>query len=350
MNEQINAEFRSQTYHSVADMGESAWETLSAGRPFQSARWYQYGERVMNTCTPVTIVLSLNEKPVARATFWLVRDEPLPVPGWLRAVLGPILQRWPLLICRSPLSNSSGLILPEGPLREQALERITEEARSAAERLHCSFVLFYSIEAEEAKAGWPPGFMILEDPEPGTRMERKWDSIEQYLQTGGRRNRQHYRRSLRGAERAGIRTECRNSVSDIEQALKLIHRVEKEHHSPANPWMRQMLENLPFIGGTCVQSFSGERLVGCGLLLYEGETQLATALGHAQDVPYVYFQVIYTGLQEAFEKRVRWLRWGSGGYAIKRRLGFTMESNNSVLCLGINPVFRSIAGLAAAFF
>ena len=71
--------FISQTYNSVANIGDAAWDALSAGKPFQSAHWYQYGERVMDACTPVYVILSLNGQPVARGTFWLVCEEPLNV-------------------------------------------------------------------------------------------------------------------------------------------------------------------------------------------------------------------------------------------------------------------------------
>jgi hypothetical protein len=121
--------------------------------------------------------------------------------------------------------------------------------------------------------------------------------------------------------------------------------VEKEHKSATNPWIRNMLENLPLIGGTFVKASIADRLVGCGVLCYDGGTQLALALGHARDVPNVYFQLIYAGLQEAFEKQVRRLRWGSGAYAVKRRLGFELENNNYLVVHGSNRLYQSIANL-----
>ncbi len=45
-----------------------------------------------------------------------VKDgEWMPVSAFLRKGLAPLFRRWPLLICRSPLSNACGLVLPKDP-------------------------------------------------------------------------------------------------------------------------------------------------------------------------------------------------------------------------------------------
>ena len=45
------------------------------------------------------------------------------------------------------------------------------------------------------------------------------------------------------------------------------------------------------------------------------------ALGLEDDVPSGYFLLLYTALQEAFEHNVRLVRFGSGAYDVKRRMG-----------------------------
>ena len=338
-------QFEILTVYKVDEVGAEGWDQLSAGRPFQSAAWYRFGERVMADCSPIYIILMLDKQPVARGTFWLVRNEPLPVAPILRRVLAALLQRWPLLICRSPLSNSSGLILPEGRLGALALQKIADAARLEARRRRCSFLLFDYLNEAETRSGWPPEYRLVTLSDPGTLMNQKWASFEEYLQAQGKKDRQHYKHSRRAAEQAGIRVERCERVAEVEQALRLIRAVEKEHHSPANPWIRGLLEALPMTGGTFMRASIADRLVGCGVLVYDGETQLALALGHAREIPFVYFQLLYAGLQEAFEKRVRRLRWGSGAYDVKRRLGFEIEHNNQLVVCGSNPFFRGIASL-----
>ncbi|MGB8982813.1 MAG: hypothetical protein WCC12_13125, partial [Anaerolineales bacterium] len=51
------------------------------------------------------------------------------------------------------------------------------------------------------------------------------------------------------------------------------------------------------------------------------------------------FMLLYTALQEAFENNVRLVRFGSGAYDIKRRLGFHLEDTNHAMV--------SMAGLPA---
>jgi hypothetical protein len=52
--------------------------------------------------------------------------------------------------------------------------------------------------------------------------------------------------------------------------------------------------------------------------------------------------LLYESLSVAFEHRVRLLRWGSGAYDIKRRLGFELEANNNTAFITTNPVVNFI--------
>ena len=108
----------------------------------------------MADCRPIYIILTLGNRPIARGTFWVVRNEPLPVSPLVRMWLAPSLRRRPLLICRSPLSNSSGLILPEGPWQESALKMIAQAASKELRKLDGSFLIFDYLDGEpDKKAG-----------------------------------------------------------------------------------------------------------------------------------------------------------------------------------------------------
>ncbi|KAF0107883.1 MAG: hypothetical protein FD146_1514 [Anaerolineaceae bacterium] len=336
------------TARSVAEIGPVAWDALSGERPFQSYRWAAYGERVMAGCPPFYITALVDEKPAARGTFYLVRQEPLPLPRLVRAPAAGLLRRWPLLICRTPLANLSGLLLPGGPERERTRGLVAASALEEARRRNASFLLFDFLEAGDARApGWPDGFSSLAVSDPGMWMRAEWDSFEAYLAAGDKKSRQHYKRSLREADRLGIRVERRRSVSDIEAVLPLIRNVEKKFGAASNPWARGMMEHMDMVESTFLEARIGSRLVGCGLLVYDNGAQMAAALGLAEGVPYVYFALVYESLREAFEKKVRLLRWGSGAYEVKQRLGFNREQNNSIALAGIRPLSRFIARLAS---
>jgi predicted N-acyltransferase len=340
------SDFEIQILNRVEAVAPEAWESLGGSLPFQSRQWYAFGEKVMADCPFFSIIVHQAGRPVARAAFWLVREEPLPLPGALRAILRPVLRRRPLLICRSPLANISGLILPAGPERAAVLERLLSNVLAVAREHACSFVLFDFVEAAELERPWPAGLRTASVAEPGTWMPFHWDSLEAYLADGNKDDRQHYKRSLRKAAELGICVQRRPNVSNLEQALALIRGVEARHGAAPSPWMKSLLEHLPEAGGTFLEAVIGNRLVGCGALFYDGEAQLATALGLAEDVPYVYFALVYASLEEACERRVRLLRWGSGAYEVKRRLGFRLETNNHAVFAGTRPTSALIARLA----
>jgi hypothetical protein len=334
---------------SVAEVGVDAWDALSAGRSFQSARWYRFGENAMAGCQPVYIILSLDHQPVARATFWLVRAEPLPVPSVIRSLLAPTFRRWPLLICRSPLSNTSGLILPDAPCRENALRIIAETAFIQLHRLGGSFLLFDYLEPDQVKwAGWPARSRPMVIAGPGTRLTLGPGGFEAYLHSNRKfRINQHFRRSSQAAADLGIQVRRQAAFDGSAGALALIRNVERRHASTPNPWAAPMLAQMQMVEGTWLTASIGNRLVGCMLLMADNGAQIATLPGLTEDVPYAYFMLLYEAIQDAFEKNLTCLHWGSGAYETKRRLGFELEYNNNVVYQGNGPIPGLIARMVA---
>jgi hypothetical protein len=338
-------EFEIQITHSVEEIEKAEWNSLSNDLPFSSHAWYKFGERAMSGCPPTYLTVYKCSQPIARATFWLVPDEPLPVPRPARPLLQAYIRRRPLFICRSPLSNSSGLALPESPLRESSLAAIIHAAHAEFKAQKGSLLLFDFIPGN-CTHDWPPGYVPVAVSDPGMVMHLQENSFEAYLAAGNKKDRQHYRRSLRQAEGLGIRVTRRNHVTNTQEALLLIRNVEKKHGASPNPWIEGMFENLHLVESTWLEARQDGRLVGCGLLLYDQDAQLAAALGLADDVPYAYFQLVYASLQEAFSRQVRTLCWGSGAYEVKRRLGFSPETTNHAI-VQTPKWFRPFLNLAA---
>jgi predicted N-acyltransferase len=330
----------------INESDPTEWDRLGGGLPFQSARWHRFGEQVMADCPFFYITLTLDSQPLGRGTFILIRDEPLPLPPLVRSLLRPTLRRWPLLVCRSPLSNQTGLLLPEGPARQAARERILAEAEQIARQERCSFLLCDYVEAEETRQKWPAGYRSVSVADPGTCLPLDWPDFASYLAAGNKKDRQHYKRSLREAEKLGLRVERLPQPSSVEEALPLIRDVETKHGAASNPWVRSLLEHAKIAESAFLEVRRGDQLVGCGLLLYDGGVQLATALGLAEGVPYVYFSLLYESLREAFEKQVRLLRWGSGAYEVKKQLGFQIETNNYSVVQAVHPFLRPLLRLA----
>jgi predicted N-acyltransferase len=342
--------FDIQVFNSVVEVGQAAWDKLGGGQPFTSYRWYRFGEAVMADCIPVYITLSEHGEAVARASFWVIRNEPLPI-TWplVRSTIQAVLRYRPLLICRSPLANASGLILPESPLRHSALEALIGVAKEEARKYKVSFLLFDYLEEEQIHwSDWPKEFSSVAVPDPGTRMEIIWSNFDQYLAHLSPKVRKHYRQYNREAEDLGIKITRHDDITNIEPALALIRSVEKHHHSSPNPWARSLLENANRAGAIWLTARLNDRLVGCELILEDNGTQMVTSLGMAKDVPHIYFLLGYADIRYAIEKKKRFLRWGSGAYDAKRRMGFELEHDNNVIFYGNGIIPGLVARIAAS--
>ena len=335
--------FDFEIFHSVSEINPGEWNRLSAGKPFTSYCWYRYGETVMIDCEPSYLVALQNGQPIARATFWRSPNEPLPIESsFVRKVFQPFFKRWPLLICRSPLISISGLVLPETPLRETAQAALSLKAEQLLKQTGCSFLMFDYLSKDESM-DWCGNLIPMTIPDPGTAMSLSWSSFEAWLQAGNKKDRQHYKRTLREAEKLGIQINRHKSLEhlDVDEALMLIQGVEHRFGSAQNPWARKMIENFNMVEGAIFLTASiGRQLVGCGLVLEDNHAQTNTLLGLDEKVPYVYFMLIYESLKIAFEHNIRLMRLGSGAYEVKHQFGFSTEDNNSLLFRASNLLLQ----------
>jgi predicted N-acyltransferase len=325
---------------SIHEIDAGLWNQLSPGKPFQSHQWYVFGEQVMSDCQPIYLLAYDDNTLIARASLWLMRNEPVPkMLGQLRKAAAGIFKHWPLLICRSPLSYTSGLAMADDQRQKDILAEFGKAALRVASKERASFVLFDYLR-KASLCDWPDHFLTLTDLEPGMNLENRWMSLDEYLASGHKKDRQHYKRVRREADKLGIEVERHSSAENIADALPLIRNVELEHGALPNPWARQMLEHMHMVNSSFLTATIDKQLVGCGLIFEDNDSQMTSLLGLAKDVPYVYFMLLYESLQIAFEHRVSLLRWGSGAYDVKQRLGFSLEDNGSLVFTTVNPYLQ----------
>ncbi len=320
-----------EIFHSVEEVGQETWDHLSAKRPCASYRWYRFGERISTNVKPIYIVLSRKGEPLARATFWLKRQEPLPTSSKIVCYLTEVLlRRWPLLLCRTPWrSGASGLVFPDPPLRDVALTTIVQAAWDQARQHRASFLVFDYLTRSEMKSNsWSETFILTTTPGPGTRLNITRPDFESYLKDLSKSMWKDYRRHCNRAADLGIQVKRHPTVTSLDEAMVLIRNVERRHQSAPDPWARLVLENAHMLDATWLTAEIEGRLVGCGLLLGDRDSRLVTLLGLDYDVRYAYFQLIYEAIRCAIDEEVRLLRGGSGAYEIKQRLGFQLEHNN----------------------
>jgi predicted N-acyltransferase len=328
-----------QIYHRTDEIGEALWNCLGNGLPFTSYSWYRFAEQVLSNDLPVYVILFRNGEPIARGTFWLCWQEPLPVEhSPLRQTLQQVFQRWPLLICRAPIANTSGLILPdESRLRTSALETIACAALDFARKHRASFTFFDYMDDNSAV---PLGFADVIMPNPGTQLRIRWSSFDEYVRQLGKSARKDYSRHMNRARDLGIQVQVATQPSQLEEATTLIRSVESHHHIQPNPCLPHLLKHASLVSSHWLTAEIDKQLVGCGLLLRDGDTCCLAALGLNYDVKYVYFQLFYAAIRTAIETGARVVRGGTNAYEIKERLGFQPETNNHVIFSATNPLLR----------
>ena len=319
--------------HSVEEMGQSEWERLGEDQPFASYHWYRFGEAVLASDVPVYVTLYRTGEPVARATFWLKRQESLPIPSrTVRFLVGRVLRHRPLLACRSPLSSTSGLILPAPPHREAALETILLFAQELERQYRASFLLFDYLDPTLMDwPGWPDRYVRVPNMSPGTQLAVTWRDFESYLTQMSKKRRYNIRRDYRLVAEEGITIAQYPAVMDLDKAMELHRNVNKRYKAPTDSWMRPTMAHADMVDAVWLAAEKEGKLVGCELMLGDRGTWFVTGLGLDHGARNVYFVLGYEDIRYAIEHGARTLRWGSETYDVKNRLGFEPEGNSNLV-------------------
>jgi len=337
--------FDIQVTHSVTEVGQSGWDSLSGGRPFASYRWYRFGEAVLADCSPTYVTLLQEDRPLARATFWLKCREWLQITSpVMRYGAERLLRRWPLFTCEAPLASASGLILPESPLRAAALKAIAETSLKLGKEMDASFSLFgYLDDREVNQPGWPKEFSAVSFPDAETQLLINWHSYDEYLRSLAKSTRRNIRLHGEQAAKMGVVVTIHPDVQELERVVTLVQDVECYHRVSQRPWTRAMLENAGMVDSAWIAARIDGRLVGCCSLIGDGDVQIATLLGLDYSVPqfiYVYYQIMYAAVRCAIERGGRILDGGGGAYELKRRLGFQKLPDDYLLVAAAGKSFR----------
>jgi predicted N-acyltransferase len=318
--------------NSVEQTNPDEWDQLGGNELFSSHRWYRYGEAVLPNDTPYYLTVMDGDQKVARATFWLKKEEALPVASPLVSKwINRIFRRWPLLICSSPLANTGGLILPDSDDNSEIISLMMAELKEISIRERVSFLTFDFVNKKQTEqlssAG---GLHPITLSEPGTRLEIRWSSFKEYLKTLSNSDRKSYRRAVNRAKALGIEVRRLTEVTEIDRAIALIREHDARYKSPTLPWIRRMLENASMVESIWLAAYVGDKLIACGLLLGDRGTWVATALGRDYDYDYAYFVLGYESIRHVIESGGQLMRWGTGAYDYKKRLGFELEDTNYV--------------------
>lgn len=314
----------------ISAAAQDTWDRAAGDRPFASYAWYGFCETVLVDYKPFYIIVSHQGEPVARSTFWVAPREPLPIASKaVRTALQPIFRHWPLFVCRSPLVNGSGLILPEPPLQETALSMMAQAAQKIGQQHHASFTIFDYL--EPTSLNWPPGYTHYSAFDPSTYLDIRWSDFKSYLADLSQSARKDYRRHNNRAIDQGIKITIQDTITELDRALALIRSVEQHHQTPPNTAASKLFKYASQMHGQWITAHIDDQLVGCGLLLGNGPWRYLTLLGLDYSVNYVYFQLFYAAIQTAIESGTNVLYAGSGAYDFKQRLGFQIKHDNHLV-------------------
>src|SRR5512134_973162 len=148
-----------QTFKSIHEIDPQIWDRIVAGRGFQSHHWYQFGERAMAESERTYLIAWNGDIPIASTALFKVHNEPLPLPEVARRFMASVLKHRPLLVCRSPLADTSALLLPGEPARDEALTVLAQAAQDQFKEQRCSFLVFDYLLTEQLRyPAWPAGF------------------------------------------------------------------------------------------------------------------------------------------------------------------------------------------------
>jgi hypothetical protein len=99
--------------HHIREVDEGVWDESIGGSRFKAivvSLWRTGHGRLPS----FYVLVFQGPRLVGRAALWKVRNEPLPkMPALLRRSLAALVRVWPLLICRSPLAFTQGIVLAD---------------------------------------------------------------------------------------------------------------------------------------------------------------------------------------------------------------------------------------------
>ncbi|NDJ62201.1 MAG: hypothetical protein GYB67_13830 [Chloroflexi bacterium] len=326
----FDVKFEIDVFHAMREVDPAVWDAVNT-RPFTSWHWNRFCENLYPDDQPLYILLSHHGEPVATAAFWFIRREILPpLPIVMRYGVEALLQRWPLLVCRAPVANVSGLTLPSSPLYGAALRALVDAVQAyISEQGGVSFLLFDYLDAQQAQSErWANRYSFIDFSEPGTYLDLPHPDFDSYVQQLGKSARKDFRRHTNRASDAGIEIKAHDAIVGANEARPLIRNVESHHGSTPNPLTDGLLNgSFADLDAVWLTAEQNGQMIGCGLLIGERGAKFLTLLGLDYDVKYTYFQLMYAAIRHAIESDTQRLYGGSGAYELKQRLGFQLKED-----------------------
>jgi predicted N-acyltransferase len=315
----------------IEETTPQAWNRLAEGHAFASYDWYRYGEAITSTNIPRYVTVYDGDEPIARAAFWVTSREDIPITNTtLHSIVRWMLTKRPLLACRAPAANYAGLILPTDDRREACVALLVEAAEQIAEEFTCCAVVFDYLTPDH-EADWPEDYIRVDSFDPGTTMHITWPDHDAYLRSLKKKRRQDYKYNQRIKQDEGITIHRYDHIPSVEEALPLLENLYDKYDLQDRFHLQPQLEHAHMVDVTWLEARQAGELVGCLLILGDGDTHNFQLIGRSYTVDSLYFLLLDEGIKAAIEEGVRVLRGGSKVYGAKTRRGFSREDGGHVM-------------------
>jgi predicted N-acyltransferase len=326
-------------HHPAIEPIAAAWDRLvPRDLPHLRAGFLRAAERSGMIRQPDYLLLSRDGRAVAAAvSFTLLVDAAKGAPPKRQAWLAWV-RKWypdygyrPLRVCGSPIGNAEcGVYFDPGLApadRRAAFARIAEEVQRAG---GLGPTYFFKEFPDDAVAEYASelerlGFFPV-DPGPGTRLDIRWTSFDDYMTAMRTKYRHQLKKDLKAGE--GLEFALLDSFADLAAAATPLYRNVVAHAATtlqvADEKFFAAVSDFEQAHLLVARPRDTKQLVGVNLLLF-GDTvmhNIYIGFDYEQNKKYrIYFNLFEQSLRLAIERGCRVGYFGQTSYDFKARMG-----------------------------
>jgi hypothetical protein len=325
--------------HSAIDAIADEWDRLvPRDKPHFRAGFLRAVERSGMMQDPAYMLVSCDGRLIAVAlAYTVLLDTTMSASEKKRQFVARIRKRFkgfgwrPMRICGSPVSNGESGISFDPQLspddRRLVFNRIVQEVLQASTLKETIYFKEFTDEAvaEFASESEQHGFFAI-DPGPGTALDLKWSSWDDYLSAMRKRYRRRVRADLKAAE--DLEFELFESFAELAPTTAALYAdvVSRAEYNMEQANEKFFAEVSEFDQASLLVARlrSSGQVLGANLLLFGDNCMHNLYIGFdyaSNEQFHTYFSIVEHSLRLAMEKNCRICYLGPASYEFKARLG-----------------------------
>jgi predicted N-acyltransferase len=339
----VSDEVSVQIAERIEQIDEEEWDEICGDRPFVRHRWMRLAETVFAGYEPYYVQIRRHGRLEAGAAceiqhhFHLSAYLPIHV---LQDISGYFLERFPPLNCMLPIVFEPGLLVRPGSDPNTLAPHLLEAMNELATRKRASFVGIAGLDPNHI--AWPAlraaRYHSIKMP-ADTYMGIAWSNFEDYQAALPQRKRTEFRRVRRRAGEAGVTVETFCPTPEIQPQLWALTCNVYRRHNQRNPYVPDLFcRARDVLGDDLTMLVARQRgdIIACMAMLRSGDTLALKWLGLDYERTlntFTYHLIMTESIPRAIEMGVRWIKFGSMSYVIKKLVGAVLEDRFLALAL-----------------